>query len=267
VREVGHDFRLRNGRRVVPYPRPAPPSGGVTAVSSGPSVAARASLTDRRRPTDRGALLAEQPHPDRPAGAPAPTASPAGRPPRRRRTALLLVLAALVLVADIVTKVLVVATIEQGQNVRTLGGLLYLTHLRNSGAAFSFAQGKTILFSIIAVAVAVVIVRTARRLYSGLWATALGLVLGGALGNLVDRLFRSPGFGRGAVVDFISLFAPNAQVWPAFNVADSAIVCGGILGALLAVRGIEFDGSRSRDRDRSTGGPDADGEDGGAARG
>src|SRR5690242_13405256 len=102
VREVGHDFRLRNGRRDVPPPRPAPPSEGVTAVSSRPSVAARAMSTDRRpperrRPIDRGALLAEQPHPDRPAGAPAPTASPAGRPPRRRRTALLLALAALVL--------------------------------------------------------------------------------------------------------------------------------------------------------------------------
>ena len=150
-----------------------------------------------------------------------------------------------------VTKLVVVATIPQGENIRTLGGLLYLTHLRNVGAAFSFAQGATILFTVIAVAVAVVIVRTSRRLYSALWATALGLVLGGALGNLVDRVFRSPGFLRGGVVDFLSVFAPNGQVWPVFNVADSAIVCGGILGALLAVRGIEFDGSRTRDRERA----------------
>jgi signal peptidase II len=159
---------------------------------------------------------------------------------------LLLGLAASVLLADIISKTVVVATIPQGTNVRTLGGLLYLTDLRNSGAAFSFAQGATILFTVIAAAVVVVIIRTSRRLYSGLWATALGLVLGGAVGNLVDRLFRAPGFGRGAVVDFLSLFAPNAQVWPAFNVADSAIVCGGILGALLAIRGLEFDGSRAR---------------------
>jgi lipoprotein signal peptidase len=81
---------------------------------------------------------------------------------------------------------------------------------------------------------------------------ALALVTGGAVGNLVDRIFRDPGFLRGGVVDFISVFAPDGRVWPIFNVADSAIVCGGILGALLAVRGIEFDGTRttSRARDR-----------------
>jgi signal peptidase II len=155
-----------------------------------------------------------------------------------------------VLLADIVTKLVVVATIREGQNIRTLGGLLYLTHLRNVGAAFSFAQGATIIFTVIAAAVVVVIVRTSRRLYSALWATALGLVLGGALGNLVDRVFRSPGFLRGGVVDFLSLFGPDGRIWPVFNVADSAIVCGGILGAILAVRGIEFDGSRHKDRDR-----------------
>jgi lipoprotein signal peptidase len=126
-----------------------------------------------------------------------------------------------------------------------LGGLLYLTHLRNVGAAFSFAEGFTILFSAIAVVVAVVIVRTARRLRSTGWAVSLGLVLGGAVGNLLDRLFREPGFLRGGVVDFLSLFGPDGQVWPAFNVADSAIVCGGILGALMALRGIDFDGSRA----------------------
>ncbi|MCV2491722.1 signal peptidase II [Geodermatophilus sp. YIM 151500] len=147
--------------------------------------------------------------------------------------------------ADLLTKVVVVATIEPGADIRVLGGLLYLTQLRNLGAAFSFAEGATVLFSLIAIAVSVVIVRTARRLHSAAWATALGLVLGGALGNLVDRLFRAPGFLRGGVVDFLSVLAPDGRIWPVFNVADSAIVCGGVLGALLAVRGIEFDGSRS----------------------
>ncbi len=104
------------------------------------------------------------------------------------------------------------------------------------------------LFSLVAVVVAVVIVRTARRLFSTGWAVALGLVLGGALGNLIDRFFRDPGFLRGGVVDFLSVFGPDGQVWPVFNVADSAIVCGGILGVLLAVRGIEFDGSRPKDQ-------------------
>jgi signal peptidase II len=142
----------------------------------------------------------------------------------------------------------VVATIEPGEDIRVLGGLLYLTQLRNTGAAFSFAEGFTVLFTLIAVVVAVVIVRAARRLYSTAWAVTLGLVLGGALGNLIDRTFRDPGFLRGGVVDFLSVFAPDGRAFPVFNVADSAIVCGGILGALLALRGIEFDGSRGTDQ-------------------
>jgi signal peptidase II len=177
---------------------------------------------------------------------------PAGTPVtvrgRHPRTRLLLALAAGVLLADLVTKLVVVATIDQGKDIRVLGGALYLTHLRNTGAAFSFAEGFTVLFTLVAVAVAVVIVRTARRLFSTAWAVTLGLVLGGALGNLVDRVFRDPGFLRGGVVDFLSVFGPDGQVWPVFNVADSAIVCGGVLGALLALRGIEFDGSRPADR-------------------
>jgi signal peptidase II len=153
-----------------------------------------------------------------------------------------------VLVLDLVTKLIVVATIEPGEDIRVLGGLVYLTQLRNVGAAFSFAEGATVLFSLIAVGVAVVIVRSARRMFSAAWATALGLVLGGAIGNLIDRLFRDPGFLRGGVVDFVSVFAPDGRVYPVFNVADSAIVCGGILGVLLALRGIEFDGSRAASR-------------------
>jgi signal peptidase II len=144
-----------------------------------------------------------------------------------------------------VTKLAVVATIEPHENIRVLGGVLYLTHFRNPGAAFSFAEGFTIVFTVIAVVVAGVIVRTARRLYSTGWAVALGLVLGGAVGNLLDRVFRSPGFLRGEVIDFLSVFGPNGEYYPIFNIADSAIVCGGILGALLALRGIDFDGSRS----------------------
>ncbi len=167
---------------------------------------------------------------------------------RRPRTRLLLTLAALVLLADLATKLLVVATIDRGENIRLLGGLVYLTQARNTGAAFSLAEGFTVVFTLIAATVAVVIVRTARRLASTGWAVALGLVLGGAVGNLVDRVFRDPGFLRGGVVDFVSVFAPDGEVYPIFNVADSAIVCGGVLGAYLALRGVEFDGTRARDR-------------------
>ncbi len=168
---------------------------------------------------------------------------------RRPRTRLLLLLGSAVLALDLATKLLVVATVERGENIRLLGGAVYLTHTRNTGAAFSFAEGFTIVFTLIAVAVAVVILRTARRLFSTGWAVALGLVLGGAVGNLVDRVFREPGFLRGGVVDFISVLAPDGEVYPVFNVADSAIVCGGILGVVLSLRGIEFDGTRSTGRD------------------
>jgi len=178
---------------------------------------------------------------------PGPSAAPTPEAPRRPRTRLLLGLAAVVLALDLATKLLVVATLSDREPVRLLGGALYLTEARNTGAAFSFAEGFTVVFTLIAVAVAVVIVRTARRLFSTGWAVALGLVLGGAVGNLVDRVFRDPGFLRGGVVDFLSLFAPDGSVWPIFNVADSAIVCGGLLGALMALRGIEFDGRRTRD--------------------
>ena len=175
------------------------------------------------------------------------------------------------LALDIGSKLLVVATLSDREPLRLLGGAVYLTEARNTGAAFSFAEGATVVFSLIAAAVVVVIVRSARRLYSTGWAVALALVLGGAVGNLLDRVFRAPGFLRGGVVDFISLFDPYGQVWPIFNVADSAIVCGGVLGALLALRGVEFDGAerqraerrpasrrarRRRDvRDRRPGGP------------
>jgi len=168
----------------------------------------------------------------------------AGRP----RVRLLLAVAATALAVDALTKIVVVATLSDRPPVRLLGGVLYLTEVRNTGAAFSLGQGATIVFSAVAIVVAITIVRAARRLFSTGWAVALGLVLGGALGNLSDRIFRDPGFLRGGVVDSLSLFDPYGRVWPIFNLADTAIVCGGVLGAYLALRGVEFDGSRPRER-------------------
>jgi len=165
--------------------------------------------------------------------------------PLTRYTRLLAAIAAVVLALDLGTKHLVVQHLEHRHPVRLLGGALLLNVSRNSGAAFSFAQGATILFTLVAVAVIVVIVRTAARLGSAAWAASLGLLLGGATGNLVDRLFRAPGIGRGAVVDFIDF-----RVWPVFNLADSAIVVGGLLAVVLSMRGIELDGTR-RTTDRA----------------
>jgi signal peptidase II len=144
-----------------------------------------------------------------------------------------------VFVADLVSKTIVVATLSDRAPVRLLGGLLTLRELRNSGAAFSIGTSVTVVFTLIALGVIVAILRTARRLRSVPWAITLGLLLGGAAGNLGDRLFRSPGFLRGHVVDWIEL--PH---WPVFNVADSCIVCGGVLAVLLAARGISLDGRR-----------------------
>lgn len=162
---------------------------------------------------------------------PAPTQRP-------KRTVLLAAVAIAVLVLDLLTKVWVVAELE-GQRQLEYGQLIIRVS-RNPGAAFSFAEGATLLFTVVAVVVIVVIVRISRRLRSVGWALSLGLLLGGATGNLVDRLFRSPGPGRGAVVDFIDF-----QVWPSFNVADSGIVVGGLLAVLLSFRNVEVDGTRT----------------------
>ncbi len=171
----------------------------------------------------RGAPLTEAPDPDAPP----------------RRIGAFVATAALVLALDVVSKIVVVATLSDRPPVRVSDGVLQLTETRNPGAAFSIGTGATVLFTAVAVAVIVVIARTARRLRSLAWALVLGLLLGGAMGNLVDRLFRSPGVGRGHVVDWIEL--PH---WPLFNVADSAIVVGGILAVLLGMRGVTLDGSR-----------------------
>lgn len=146
-----------------------------------------------------------------------------------RRVRLLGLIAASVLVADVVTKIVGVALLEGRAPVELLGGAVYLVLVRNPGAAFSLATGYTWVLTLVAIAVVVVIVRIARRLRSTGWAVALGLVLGGALGNLSDRLFRSPGPLQGHVVDTVSLFAPDGSVWPVFNLADSAITCGCLL--------------------------------------
>lgn len=160
-------------------------------------------------------------------------------PGDRKRAGLLAVVAVLAVVADVTSKLLVVAHLEGREPIRLLGGFLTLEASRNSGAAFSFAEGATVVFTAVAVAVVVVIVRTSRRLRSTPWALTLGLLLGGAVGNLIDRLFRSPGVGRGAVVDFIHL--PHFAV---FNVADSCITVGAALAVLLSLRGLEVDGTR-----------------------
>jgi len=150
--------------------------------------------------------------------------------------------AALVLAIDQLTKWWAVSTLEGEPPVRVVGDLLKLELVRNPGAAFSLGTGYTFIFTGIAIVVVVVIIRTSRRLGSVWWAIALGGMLGGAIGNLSDRIFRAPGGFQGYVVDFIEL--PH---YPVFNCADMAIVGSAVLMVILALRGIDLDGSRPGD--------------------
>jgi signal peptidase II len=135
---------------------------------------------------------------------------------------LTVVVATLVLVADQVTKWLVINHVNEPVHVLWT---LQLVKAYNTGTAFSLGVGLGPFIGLLAVGVVVMLVRLGRAVVNPVGLTALGLVLGGAVGNLIDRLFReSHGFMHGAVVDFIDL-----QWWPVFNLADSAIVIGGFL--------------------------------------
>lgn len=161
---------------------------------------------------------------------------------RTRRIGVLLAVASIAYLLDLVSKAIVVAELEHHAPIEVIGTLLQFEAVRNAGAAFGMGQALTVVFTAIAVTVIVVIARIARKLYSAPWAIALGLLLGGALGNLTDRIFRSPGVFRGAVVDFI---APAH--FAVFNLADTAIVCGGVLIVILSFRGLDPDGTVHKD--------------------
>ncbi len=164
-------------------------------------------------------------------------------PARRRHLLVTLVaITVAVLVVDQLSKVWALSTLEGEGRRDVLGSLLGLELVRNPGAALSIATGMTWVLTLVAIAVVVVVVRAARRIGSMLWAVALGLLLGGALGNLGDRLFREPGVARGHVVDFIAY-----GNWFVGNVADIAIVVAAVLVVLLAMLGIRIDGTRERD--------------------
>lgn len=158
----------------------------------------------------------------------------------RALTALAIV-ALIVYGADQLTKFFVVTNLTQFEHNQVVGELLQFVFVKNSGAAFSLASGSTWIFSIAASAVTVFIVLFARRIRSLAWAVLFGMLLGGTLGNLTDRLFREPSFGLGHVIDFI-------QVWgfPAiFNVADIFIVSSMGLFIILSVRGVRLDGTKA----------------------
>ena len=152
----------------------------------------------------------------------------------RTRTAFALTAAAGVAL-DQISKAVVVQRYSGHEPIQVIGSVLMIDVSRNPGAAFSFAPAATAVFALLALAISAVIIRTAGRLRSVLWAISLGLILAGAVGNLIDRVVRSPGFGRGAVVDFIYV-----KHFATFNIADSCITCGAVLAVLLVLRGVPF---------------------------
>ena len=203
-----------------------------------------AAVSSKQSDPEKAAVAENTEEPDVPDQAQETGEPDQGRP--RRLLALVFGIAVVALGLDLASKIAVVANLEGEPPVELLGGLVYFDVLRNPGAAFSLATGMTWLLALLAIVVVGVIIWLSRKLRSTGWAIGLGLVLGGACGNLVDRLFRAPGPLQGHVVDFISVLAPGGRYYPVFNLADSAIVCGGILVVLLSLLGRDYDGTVHR---------------------
>lgn len=136
-------------------------------------------------------------------------------------------------ILDLATKIWAVNTLSERSNIKVLGSFFQLTLVRNPGAAFSFATGATIFLTIFSLIVLCTILYFSPQITSKGWAVVLGLVMGGILGNVVDRIFREPGLLRGHVIDWMQL--PN---WPIFNIADSAIVIAAFIAMVLSARNI-----------------------------
>jgi signal peptidase II len=150
--------------------------------------------------------------------------------PRSSRTRLAAGIVIAIVALDLVTKTWAVHELADGP-VEVIGESVSFRLARNTGGAFSLFQAFTPLLAVVAGVVTYFLVRTLRRTHDTLLVVALSLVLGGAIGNLLDRVFRSPGFLRGAVVDFV-----HVGDWPTFNVADSAITIGAVLVIVWSVR-------------------------------
>ncbi|HEU4948306.1 MAG TPA: signal peptidase II [Kribbella sp.] len=147
----------------------------------------------------------------------------------------------LVLGLDQLTKALALRHLDPGDPVDVIGSALQFNLIRNSGAAFSLGAGYTPVISVVQITVAVGVVWLSRRLGSLGWAVAFGFLFGGAVGNIVDRIFREPSPFHGHVVDFLQL--PH---WAIFNVADMAVTAAAVLLVVQTLRGVHLDGSRDR---------------------
>ena len=167
-------------------------------------------------------------------------------PARSRRVLALYGTAAAMLAVDQLTKQLVVANLAGRPPVDVIGEFVQLRYTTNSGGAFSLLTGAPLFFGIMAIVIIGGIVYASRRAQPLSLLVVLGLILGGALGNLADRLLRGDAFLRGEVVDFVKV-----GIWPVFNVADSCVVVGGILLALMLGRAEREPDKARADTDRS----------------
>jgi signal peptidase II len=174
------------------------------------------------------------------------TASAPGAPARSRRVLALYGTAALVLVLDQLTKHLVVTNLAGRPPVDLIGEVVQLRYTTNSGGAFSLLTGAPLFFGITAIVIVGGIIYASRRAQPLSLLVVLGLVLGGALGNLIDRLLRGEGLLRGEVVDFVKV-----GWWPVFNMADSCVVVGGILLAIFLGRAESEQRPAPADSDRA----------------
>jgi signal peptidase II len=165
---------------------------------------------------------------------------------RSRRALALYGTAALVLALDQLSKQLVVANLAGRPPVDLVGDVVQLRYTTNSGGAFSLLTGAPLFFGIMAMVIIGGIVYASRRAQPLSMLVVLGLILGGALGNLTDRLLRGDGLLRGEVVDFVKV-----GIWPVFNLADSCVVVGGILLALLLGRAESEHNPAPADTDRA----------------
>ncbi|WP_417562806.1 signal peptidase II [Microbacterium sp.] len=157
---------------------------------------------------------------------------------------IVVILASVVLIADQLAKYLALKHLPLKQAVHVIGDFLIFFLVKNPGAAFSLGSNVTWLFTIALAVVALVIIGlVGTRVNSRAWAIVLGLLLGGVLGNLSDRLFREPGFPVGHVVDFINM----PWMMPAiFNVADIFITTMMVAVAILVLLGLRLDGTREK---------------------
>lgn len=150
-----------------------------------------------------------------------------------QRWRTLLSVAWLIWILDLATKAWAVSQLANREPVKILGSFFQLTFVRNPGAAFSFASNATLFLSFFGIIVALGVIYFAPKITSKGWSVVLGLVLGGVLGNLMDRIFREPSFLRGHVIDWMQL-----PYWPIFNIADTAIVVAAGLAMILTARNI-----------------------------